>query len=70
MAVRTQLNTAHTQFNKKLGMDFSSYRIKNIFGFKDPIPASLKSFVVNQFTCAGCNSRYIGESLRHLFNKE
>ena len=32
----------------------------------DPIPLSLKSLVVYEFTCAGCNSRYIGETSRHL----
>ena len=26
----------------------------------------LKSLVVYQFTCAGCNSRYIGETSRHF----
>ena len=74
MAVRTQLTTAHKQSNKKLGMDFSSYRIKNIFSFKDPIPASLKSFVVYQFTCAECNSRVTFtelqlQSSRHLLTR-
>jgi len=45
---------------------FSSYKIKNFFSFKDPIPNALKSFVVYQFTCAGCKSRYIGETTRHF----
>ena len=45
---------------------FSSFKIKNIFSFKDPIPDSLKSCVVYEFTCAGCNARYIGETCRHF----
>ena len=45
---------------------FSSYKIKNLFSLKDPVPNELKSFVVYQFTCAGCNSRYIGETSGHL----
>ena len=45
---------------------FSSYKIKNFFSFKDPIPNALKSFVVYQFTCAGCKSHYIGETTRHF----
>ena len=45
---------------------FSSFKIKNFFSFKDPIPDALKSLVVYQFTCAGCNSRYIGETSRHF----
>ena len=45
---------------------FTTFKIKNIFSFKDPIPDLIKSMVVYQFTCAGCNSRYIGETSRHL----
>ena len=45
---------------------FSSFKIKNFFSFKDSIPDALKSLVVYQFTCTGCNSRYIGETSRHF----
>ena len=45
---------------------FSTFKIKTFFSFKDPIPTALKSFVVYEFTCAGCNSRYIGETSRHF----
>ena len=45
---------------------FFSFKIKIFFSFKDPIPDTLKSLVVYQFTCAGCNSRYIGETSRHF----
>ena len=37
-----------------------------IISFKDPIPDVLKSLVVYQFTCAGCNSRYIRETSLHF----
>ena len=33
---------------------------------KDPIPKFLKSFVVDEFLCRGCNACYIGETTRHL----
>ena len=33
---------------------------------KDPIPKFLKSFVVCEFLCPGCNACYIGETTRHL----
>ncbi len=49
---------------------FSSFKIKNFFSFKDPIPDAIRSLVVNQFTCAGCNSRYIGETFPSFFNKD
>ena len=45
---------------------FSTFKIKTFFRFKDQIPTALKSFVVYEFTCAGCNSRYIGETSRHF----
>ena len=53
-----------TEINIKLV--FSSYKIKNLFSFKDPIPTALKSSVIYKFTCAGCKTRYIGETSRHL----
>ena len=33
---------------------------------KEPIPKFLKSFVVYEFLCPGCNACYIGETTRHL----
>ena len=35
-----------------------------MFSFKDRTPDPLKSLEIYQFTCAGCNSRYIGETSR------
>ena len=43
-----------------------SFKIKNMFSVKDRTPVALKSMVVYQFSCAGCNSRYIGETSRHF----
>ena len=36
-------------FNMKLV--FNSFKIKNYFAYKDPIPNDLKSFLVYKFTC-------------------
>ena len=33
---------------------------------KDSVPRSLCSCVVYKFTCAGCNSLYVGETCRHI----
>ena len=33
---------------------------------KDPVPVELRSNVVYKFTCASCNSCYVGETSRHL----
>ena len=51
-------------FNIKLV--FNSFKIKNYFSYKDPVPDDLKSFLVYKFTCASCSSSYIGETCRHF----
>ena len=40
-------------------------RLNNLFAFKDKIPSYLRSGIVYKFKCGGCNSTYIGESIRH-----
>ena len=47
-------------FNIKLV--FNSFKIKNYFAYKDPIPNDLKSFLVYKLTCASCSSSYNGET--------
>ena len=37
-----------------------------MFSVKDPVPVELRSNVVYKFTCASCNSCYVGETSRHL----
>ena len=37
-----------------------------MFGVKDPIPGELRSRVVYEFACAGCNACYVGETARHF----
>ena len=37
-----------------------------MFSVKDPAPVALRSNVVYKFTCASCNSCYVGETSRHL----
>ena len=45
---------------------FNSFKIKNYFSFKDPIPDYLKSFLKYKFTCASCSSSYIGKTCRYF----
>ena len=33
---------------------------------KDPVPFNLRSRLAYQFTCAGCNACYVGETVRHI----
>ena len=48
------------QENFSIKLVFSSFKIKNYFSCKDPIPNDLKSFLLYKFTCASCSSSYIG----------
>ena len=48
---------------------FSSFKIGNLLGVKDPIPGGLRSRVVYKFVCAGCNACYVGETTRHFFTR-
>ena len=45
---------------------FNSFKIKNYFLYKAPIPNDLKSFLIYKFTCASCSSRDIGETCGHF----
>ena len=52
--------------NLNIKLVFNSFKIKNYFSYKDPIPDNLKSFLVYKFTCASCSSSYIGKTCRHF----
>ena len=43
-----------------------SFKSKNNFSYKDPIPNALKSFLVYKFTCASFRSSYIDKTCRHF----
>ena len=51
-------------FNIKLV--FNSFKTKNYFSYKDPVPNDLKSFLVYKFTCASCSSNYIDKTCPHF----
>ena len=46
----------------KIKLVFISFKIKNYFSHKDPVPDNLKSFLAYKFTCASCSSSYIGKT--------
>ena len=45
---------------------FTSFKVSSYFTCKDALPSDIKSGVVYKFTCAGCNTSYIGETSRHI----
>ena len=52
--------------NLNIKLAFSFLKIKNLLTVKDRVHRSLRSRVVYKFSCAGCNSVYIGETTCHL----
>ena len=52
--------------NIDIKLVFSSFKIGDMFGVKDPIPRGLRTCVVYKFLCASCNACYVGETPRHL----
>ena len=43
-----------------------AFRVSSLFRVKDRTPFSLRSCVVYQYPCGGCNATYIGKTKRHL----
>ena len=59
--IKNQLSKFCEEFCKEdfnIKLVFNSFKIKNYFSYKDPIPDDLKSFLVYKCTCANCSSRY------------
>ena len=52
--------------NVNIKLVFTSFKIKNYFSYKDPIPDDLKSFLLYKFTCTSCSSSYIGKTCHHF----
>ena len=52
--------------NIDVKLAFSSFKIGDMFGVKDPIPRGLRTCVVYKFLCEGSNACYVGETPRHL----
>ena len=52
--------------NVNIKLVFTSFKSKNSFSYKDPIPDDLKSFLVYKFTCASCSFSYIGKTCCHF----
>lgn len=75
-SVTDQLRRSIKQINKQFmpHKDVIVYfkpglRVSNFFRTKDSTPFELRSHVVYQYTCAGCNSSYIGQTARHLHHR-
>ena len=72
LLVRSKLTRMCRRFfpMAKLRVVFTtSYQIKSLFRFKDRMPAAMRSSVVYDYSCPGCNSRYVGKTSRHLYTR-
>ena len=58
--------SSHIPFCKLNVISKSSLRLGTLFNFKDHIPKTLLSGVINKFSCGGCNATYIGKTKRHF----
>ena len=72
-SVTDQLRRSIKQINKQFmpHKDLIVYfkpgqRISNFFRTKDSTPFELRSHVIYRYTCAECNSSYVGQTTRHL----
>ena len=52
--------------NLNIKVVLTASKVGNTLNLKEPIPKSLKSFVVYKFVCPGCNACYIGDSTHHF----
>ena len=67
--IKNKLSKLCTEFCKEnfnIKLVFNSFKIKNYFSYKDPLPDDLKSLLVYKFTCASFSSRYIGKTCHHF----
>ena len=52
--------------NIRIKLIFTPFKINTFFSSKDSIISALKSNLVYNFSCAGCNACYIRETERHF----
>ena len=67
--IKNKLSKLYKEFCKEnfnIKLVFNSFKVKNYFSYKDPIPNDLKPSLVYKFTCASCSTSYIVETCRHF----
>ena len=47
----------------------NSFKIKNLFQFKDKFPVDLHSNIIYKFQCTCCDAVYIGSTTRNFFQR-
>ena len=49
-----------------LRLDFTTFKVRNLFNVKDAVSEGLRTRVVYKFSCASCNACYVSETSRHF----
>ena len=62
--LKRMFKTSLPKFNIRL-VSKSSYRIANLFRFKDTYPESITSNINYLYTCSSCKAAYVGKTYRH-----
>ena len=65
MQLKKLLSNTYPQIDLKL-IFRTTFRIGNMFPYKDKIPKRLKSHLVYGIHCTYCNSHYVGKTKRHM----
>ena len=71
--IRTKLMRLYKRFFPMANLRIvfvPSLKLRNFFRFKDTIPQSMQSLVVYEYSCTGCNARYVGQTARHLKDQD
>ena len=60
--IKIKLSKEFCKENFIIKLVFNSFKIKNCFSYKDPIPDDFKSFLVYKGTCVSCSSSCIDKT--------
>ena len=69
MQIRTKLSKLFRSHFPQLELKVvfkPSHRLAHYFPFKDRVPLDVRSLIVYQYKCCGCNATYIGKTKRHF----
>lgn len=61
-----QLLNQYCKVGSSIRIAFTPIKLYSFFSLKDQIPDDLKSHVVYKFSCAGCDSSYVGYTSRYF----
>ena len=67
-SIKSLVHTAYLQVNLKIVFR-TTFRITDLFQFKDRIPKRFRNNLVYGIYCTGCSEFYVGKTKRHLITR-